>query len=165
MNILDDDEIEHPTPSRRLVRERAMQAFYAWEIGEEAGGESIDFLASHIVYPEFSGSSDLLSFAQTLMLRVFNHRNECDAIIKSLAENWEFHRIAPVDKVLLRIGLTEILYFEEIPPKVTINEVIEIAKRYSTDKSGIFINGVLDAATARLKEDGRLHKAGRGLVE
>lgn len=165
MNILDDDEIEHPAPSRRLVRERAMQALYAWEIGEEVGGESIDFLASRIVYPEFSGNSDLLDFAQSLMLRVYNHRNECDEIITSLAENWDFHRIAPIDKVLLRIGLTEILYFEEIPPKVTINEVIEIAKRYSTDKSGIFINGVLDAATARLKEDGRLRKVGRGLVE
>jgi len=162
---MDDDEIEHPTPSRRLVRERAMQALYAWEVGQDAGGESIDFLASRIVYPEFAGSADLLEFARTLMLRVFNHSGECDEIIKSLAENWDFHRIAPIDKVLLRIGLTEILYFEEIPPKVTINEVIEIAKRYSTDKSGLFINGVLDAATARLKDHGRLRKVGRGLVE
>jgi len=165
VNILDDDDIEHPTPSRRLVRERAMQAFYAWEVGHDAGGESIDFLASRIVYPEFGSNTDLLEFSRMLMLRVFNHSSECDTIITSLAENWDFHRIAVIDKVLLRIGLTEILYFEEIPPKVTINEVIEIAKRYSTDKSGIFINGVLDAATARLKEEGRLHKTGRGLVE
>lgn len=159
-----DDELEHPTPSRRLVRERAMQALYAYEIGRNVGGESIDFLASRIAYPEFRGSTELLEFAQSLLRRVYNNSDECDRIISSLAENWEFHRIAPIDKVLLRIGITELLYFPEIPTKVTINEAIEIAKRYSTDKSGIFINGVLDAALAKLKQEGRMNKSGRGLI-
>jgi transcription antitermination protein NusB len=158
------DEIERPTPNRRLVRERAMQALYAYEIGHAVGGESIDFLASRLVYPEFRSNPELAEFAQSLMLRVYNNSAECDEIIRSLAENWDFQRIAPIDKVLLRIGITEMIFFPEIPTKVTINEAIEIAKRYSTDKSGIFINGVLDAALSKLKEDGRLKKTGRGLI-
>lgn len=160
----DDDDAERPVLNRRLVRERAMQALYAYEIGHAVGGESIDFLASRLVYPEFKNMPELLEFAQKLMLRVFNHCDECDTIIRSLAENWDFQRIAPVDKVLLRIGITEMLYFPEIPTKVTINEAIEIAKRYSTDKSGLFLNGVLDAALAKLKTEQRLTKSGRGLV-
>lgn len=160
----DSDETERATPSRRLVRERAMQALYAYEIGRDVGGESIDFLASQLVYPEFRSNSELSEFAETLLRRVFNNAEECDAIIKSLAENWDFHRIAPIDKVLLRIGITEILFFPEIPTKVTINEAIEIGKRYSTDKSGLFINGVLDAALSKLKNEGRVKKSGRGLI-
>jgi N utilization substance protein B len=160
----DGDDIERPTPTRRLVRERAMQALYAYEIGRNAGGESIDFLASRLVYPEFQRNSELSEFAQALMRRVYNNAEECDTIIRSLAENWDFHRIAPIDKVLLRIGITEMIFFPEIPTRVTINEAIEIAKRYSTDKSGIFINGVLDAALSKLRKEGRLKKSGRGLI-
>ncbi len=163
-HTFDDEELERPVLNRRLVRERTMQALYAYEIGHSVGGESIDYLASRLVYPEFHSSSELLEFAQKLMLRVYNHSNECDAIIRSLAENWDFQRIAPIDKVLLRIGITEMLYFPEIPTKVTINEAIEIAKRYSTDKSGLFLNGVLDAALAKLKGEGKLDKTGRGLI-
>lgn len=164
VHTFDEEEVERPVPNRRLVRERAMQALYAYEIGRNVGGESIDYLAARLVYPEFKENTELFEFAQKLMLRVFNHSNECDEIIKSLAENWDFQRIAPIDKVLLRIGLTEMLFFPEIPTKVTINEAIEIAKRYSTDKSGIFLNGVLDAALNKLKQEGRLNKSGRGLI-
>ena len=161
---MDDDDLERPAVNRRLVRERVMQALYAYEIGREVGGETVDFLASHLVYPEFRQHSELLEFAQSLMRRTFNCSGECDEIIRSLSENWDFHRIAPIDKVLLRMGITELLHFPEIPTKVTINEVIEIAKRYSTDKSSIFINGLLDAALSKLKKEGKLQKSGRGLV-
>ena len=164
MTPLTDDEVEQPTPSRRLVRERVMQALYAWEIGHSVGGESIEFLATNIVYPEFRLNPELLDFAQKLMRRTFNCSTECDEIIKSLSENWDFHRIAPVDKVLLRMGIAELLHFPEIPTKVTINEVIEIAKRYSTDKSSVFINGLLDAALSKLKKEEKLKKSGRGLI-
>jgi transcription antitermination protein NusB len=161
---MDDEELERPAINRRLVRERVMQALYAYEIGRDVGGESVDFLASQLVYPEFRDHSELLEFSQALMRRTFNCSEDCDEIIRSLSENWDFHRIAPVDKVLLRMGITELLYFPEIPTKVTINEVIEIAKRYSTDKSSIFINGLLDAALSKLKKDGKLQKSGRGLI-
>jgi N utilization substance protein B len=161
---MDDEELERPAINRRLVRERVMQALYAYEIGRNVGGESIDFMATNIVYPEFRDNAELMEFAQSLMRRTFNCAEECDEIIRSLSENWDFHRIAPIDKVLLRMGMTELLQFPEIPTKVTINEVIEIAKRYSTDKSSIFINGLLDAALSKLKKDGKLQKSGRGLI-
>ena len=74
-------------------------------------------------------------------------------------------RVALIDKLLLRMGLCEILYFPDIPPKVSINEIIEIAKIFSTAGSGKFINGILDAILSDLKSHDILQKEGRGLVE
>jgi len=74
-------------------------------------------------------------------------------------------RIAFIDKLLLRIGIGELLFAEDVPPKVTINETIEIAKEFSTAKSGKFINGILDAVLIDLKDEGKLRKVGRGLIE
>ena len=70
-----------------------------------------------------------------------------------------------IDRILLRIGIVELIYFPDIPPKVTINEVIEIAKDYSTSNSNKFINGILDAVLSDLKKSGKLNKTGRGLIE
>ena len=74
-------------------------------------------------------------------------------------------RIALIDKILLRMAICEILYFPDIPPKVSINEAIEIAKEFSTAGSGKFINGILDAILSEEKTAGRLNKTGRGLVD
>ena len=68
-----------------------------------------------------------------------------DKLIKSNLQNWEFNRVARLDRLLLRMGICEIFFIEEIPPKVSISEMIEISKIYSTDESPNFINGVLDA--------------------
>jgi N utilization substance protein B len=70
-----------------------------------------------------------------------------------------------VDRLTLRMAITEFLHFEDIPPKVTINEAIEVAKSYSTEQSGTFLNGILDAVLKTLKTEGRLRKSGRGLVD
>ena len=67
--------------------------------------------------------------------------------------------------VLLRMAICEFLFFEDIPPKVSINEMIEISKRYSTEKSSKFINGILDSVFDDLKNEGRIHKSGRGIIE
>ena len=80
-------------------------------------------------------------------------------------DNWDLSRIALIDRILLRMGICEILFFPDIPPKVSINESIEIAKDYSTSSSGKFINGILDAILDDLKKDGKLNKKGRGLLE
>ena len=76
----------------------------------------------------------------------------------------ELHRVAVIDRMLLRIGVCEFLYFDDIPPKVTINEAIEIAKLFSTDASGKFVNGVLGAVHQDLKNSGKLVKRGLGLI-
>jgi N utilization substance protein B len=80
-------------------------------------------------------------------------------------EHWEFSRLAIIDKIILRMSICELLYFEDIPPKVTMNEAIEIARAYSTDKSDKFVNGVLDSILEDLKKEGRIRKSGRGLVD
>lgn len=104
-------------------------------------------------------------FARRLVAKVLETGEELDAIIRKRVANWEFSRLALIDRVILRMCICELLYFEDIPPKVSINEAIEIARRYSTEKSDKFVNGVLDSVLDDLKANGRLQKSGRGLVE
>jgi len=104
-------------------------------------------------------------FANDLINRVLIHVKELDEKILERVANWEMSRIALIDRLLLRIGICELLYFPDIPPKVSINESIEIAKDFSTAGSGKFINGVLDAILSDEKKSGKLKKIGRGLVE
>ena len=144
---------------RRIVREKVLQILYAYEMN----GES---LSTHIedILKDSTNRADR-EFAEDLVNRVIIHQDELDEKIKSRVANWEMNRIALIDKLLLRMGICEILYFEDIPPKVSINESIEIAKEFSTSGSGKFINGILDAILSQLKDSKKLNKKGRGLVE
>jgi len=76
---------------------------------------------------------------------------ECDGIIADATIRWQFSRLSPVDRSILRLGVYQLKYCHEIPPKVVINEAIELAKKYSTEKSGPFVNGVLDAVLKKLR--------------
>ncbi|MEL6133418.1 MAG: transcription antitermination factor NusB, partial [Bacteroidota bacterium] len=88
-----------------------------------------------------------------------------DEHIKSKAENWELDRIARIDRILMHMAICEMLNFEEIPVKVTINEYLELAKTYSTPKSSKFINGILDSLYNDFKTRGLIIKKGRGLID
>lgn len=90
---------------------------------------------------------------------------DCTELIDRHAKNWDLERIAFIDRMLMRLAIAECISCSDIPIKVTINEVIELAKRYSTDKSGTFINGILDAILQELKAAGKVSKTGRGLIE
>ena len=105
------------------------------------------------------------AFAQELIRKVLSNAEDLDNRIMQRVTNWEMNRIALIDKILLRMGICELLHFPDIPPKVSINESIEIAKDYSTAGSAKFINGILDAILAEEKKEGKLNKTGRGLVE
>ena len=105
------------------------------------------------------------AFSEALVNKVIANRSELNDKIAERVANWEMDRIALIDRILLRIGIAELIYFPDIPPKVSINEVIEIAKDYSTSNSGKFINGILDAILNDLKKNGKLKKAGRGLID
>lgn len=144
---------------RRLVREKVLQFLYAHEMNRD----KLDELKSNLLI-EINDESDRL-FANDLINKAIIHRKELDERIVEKVTNWEMSRIAFIDRILLRIGIIELLYFPDIPPKVTINEVIEIAKMYSTSGSGKFINGILDSILNEEKIAGRLNKTGRGLVE
>lgn len=146
--------------SRREARERVMKSLYAFE----QGGGPADHIMKHIIRPGFEDDPSTLEFAEKLFLRCLDAEDQSDDIITRYAENWEFSRIALIDRLLLRMAICEMLSFPDIPPKVSINEAIEIAKKYSTDNSGKFVNGILDAVLVHLHEQGLLRKEGRGLV-
>jgi len=144
---------------RRIVREKVLQILYAYEMNKE----SLQPLSSEIL-KEVMEEIDK-QFAEELIRKVLSNIDDLDERIMQRVTNWEMNRIALIDKILLRIGICELLHFPEIPPKVSINESIEIAKDYSTAGSAKFINGILDAVLADEKNKGKLNKTGRGLVE
>ncbi|RPI04520.1 MAG: transcription antitermination factor NusB [Ignavibacteriae bacterium] len=144
---------------RRVVRERVLQALYAYELSHEP----IQFIIENIV-SDLEKQPESFGFAKQLILKVIECNNELDDLIRQRIEHWEFNRLAIIDRIILRMSICELLYFDDIPPKVTMNEAIEIARDFSTDKSDKFVNGVLDSILDDLKKDGRIKKSGRGLV-
>jgi N utilization substance protein B len=104
-------------------------------------------------------------FVTTLFRKSIELGDEHEEAIAEKSSNWESDRIALTDMILMKMALTEVRWFEQIPVKVTMNEYIEIAKAYSTPKSKNFINGVLDKLFIEMKADGRIRKVGRGLLE
>lgn len=103
-------------------------------------------------------------FTEELFRKTIRHQSETKKIIDEKAQNWELDRIATIDLIVLEMALTEFLYFPNIPAKVTINEYIELAKNYSTEKSRVFVNGILDKTLKELKDNDNLPKYGRGLL-
>ncbi len=148
------------TYKRRLIREKVLQALYAYEISKEPIADVIGNILG-----ELRTSREDFEFAKKLVTEVIHHEDEVEAYIRGKVAHWEFERIALIDKLLLRMGICELLYFPDIPPKVTINESIEVAKLFSTENSGKFINGVLDAILGELKTKNMMKKSGRGLIE
>jgi N utilization substance protein B len=146
--------------SRRDAREQVMKALYAHEQTEGDAGQALHTL----IQVPLNDDPSTRDFAERLFRETLNTMDEADEIIQKHAENWEIHRIAVIDRCLLRMATTELLNFEEIPPKVSVDEAIEIAKAYSTPRSGTFVNGIIDAVLLDLYEQERLNKSGRGLI-
>jgi len=144
---------------RRKAREKTLQILYALELNPDAYA---DLIANF--YDDMESENEI-EFSRSLVRKVITNRETLDDFIKQKASNWELERIALIDRLLLRMGIAEILYFPDIPPKVSINEMIEISKEFSTTKSGKFINGILDSILNDLKKSGKLNKFGRGLID
>lgn len=124
---------------RRKAREIVLQALYEAEFSDISWE---DIFANQI--DRRGPSEGTTEHARALFFKTMENLAELDDKIESSLENWDMDRVALVDKNILRFGLAEILYFEEIPSKVIINEAIEIAHRYSSADAGRFINGLLD---------------------
>ncbi len=137
-----------------------MQALYARELS----GDSAEHIIKTQIDPFLKGNKDARDFAIRLFLTVMDHREELDDLIRRHIEHWDLERVALVDRILMRMAVAEFLHFEDVPPKVSINEALEIAKKYSTEDSSRFINGVLDAVFEELEAAGRIHKTGKGLI-
>jgi N utilization substance protein B len=145
---------------RRRIREKVLQALYAYELSGDPPEHVIECIIT-----DLKKNLDSFQFAKSFFLKVIESKEELDRLIKKQVANWEFNRLAVIDKTVLRMGICELLYFDDIPPKVSINEAIEIAREFSTEKSDKFVNGVLDAVLDDLKANGMLNKRGRGLQE
>ena len=105
------------------------------------------------------------TFFQNLFDKTIEVENEYESLIAEKTKNWDIERIAITDKIIMEMALAEMINFPSIPVKVTINEYIEVAKRYSTPKSKIFINGILDVIAGELQDRGVIRKSGRGLID
>lgn len=110
------------------------------------------FKPQEMINPEKS------DFALRLLETVLDRQDQLDALVKPKLRNWDPERLAQLDTILLEMGVCEFLYFETIPIKVTINEYIDLAKEYSTQQSGQFINGILDNIRKELESEGQIHK-------
>ncbi len=120
--------------------------------------------ASKAIEPLYRDVEDK-DFAIDLMRKVVTQGDKFEDMIADKAKNWEMERIAQMDMLLMKLALAEFLHFKTIPVKVSMNEYIELSKEFSTNKSKVFINGILDKLVAELKESGELRKLGRGLIE
>jgi N utilization substance protein B len=125
---------------RRKARELALQLLYQLDVQGEGNPQPHldDFWLRHPVDPEAR------EFAESLVRGTKTHEAEIDQLIARYAENWELDRMAVVDRNILRQGIFELRWTREVPPKVAINEALEVAKKFSTHESSRFINGILD---------------------
>lgn len=112
----------------------------------------------------YKDEEDEREFTEILFRNTIRDNEKNDKLIGDLTDNWELERIARMDIILIKMALTEFTAMSSIPKKVTLNEYIEISKFYSTPKSQIFINGILDKAVELLDKEGKLKKSGRGLI-
>lgn len=131
----------------------AMKTMKTWTAGK-----------SFEVMPLYKENDDEKEFIVNLLRKTIQMNEENESLITELTQNWELDRIAKMDIILLKMGLTELQTCSSIPTKVTLNEYIEISKFYSTPKSNLFINGVLDKAIIQLTKDKKIVKVGRGLI-
>ncbi len=162
---------------RREARERAVQFLFQYDLNpsEDLGAalgqfwhnsQLNAFLDGHgptwgekieLPPPSAEDASTRL-FAEGLVRGVIEHRERLDEVIRKHAKNWDMHRMAVVDRNIMRLGIYEMLYRDDIPPVVSINEAVDIAKKFSTTDSGKFVNGILDKVKAEILRPARTAK-------
>jgi N utilization substance protein B len=164
--------------TRREARERAVQFLFQvdlnppddlpaaldrfWEsqraaaLAEDKGGAT--YGQPLTLPPPTAAETAVRVFADPLILGTYEHRAELDAEIVLHAKNWDLHRMAVVDRNILRLAIFEMRFREDIPPVVSINEAVDIAKKFSTEESGKFVNGILDKIRGQLMRPARIVK-------
>jgi transcription antitermination protein NusB len=147
LNPVDDlpAALEHFWESQRAAAVAEDKAAATWGQPAEVPPPSADDLA-------------IRAFAEPLIRGALEHRDQADEVIKKHATNWKLHRIAAVDRNILRLAIYEMLYRDDIPPVVSINEAVDIAKKFSTQDSGKFVNGILDKVKGELMRPARIVK-------
>lgn len=130
-------------PTRRMARELALQALFSVEIGHREPADVLDETFAHA-----GSSSDQRVFIKDLVYGTLEHAPESDATVGPLLQGWTIERLPTIDRLLLRMSMFEFHHRPETPRPVIINEAVELAKKFSTEDSGRFVNGVLSSAIA-----------------
>lgn len=126
--------------NRHLLRTVALQALFEWDFNNRQG--DIEAIVQHAI-SEFAGGAADTTFVGELVQGVINNIDELDAIIAKTAPEWPIAQITVIDRNVLRLGIYELMFAKNIPPKVAINEAVEMGKRFGGESSGKFVNGVL----------------------
>ncbi|WP_353892377.1 transcription antitermination factor NusB [Proteinivorax hydrogeniformans] len=132
--------------SRRITREKAFQSLYELDITKDDAKKVIEYVKSQEDKLE-------MEYLRTVVLGVLDKVEEVDSHIQKYSKKWKVDRMAKVDKAILRLGVYEILYCEDIPHSVSINEAVELGKNFGGDTSPAFINGILDSVAKEQKRD------------
>ena len=140
-----EEALEHFWGSQRT-------AAIAEDKGQARWGQNVELPAPT------ADEAEIRLFAEPLIRGTLEHRNEADDCIKKHAQNWDLHRIAAVDRNILRLAIYEMLHRDDIPPVVSINEAVDIAKKFSTHDRGNFVNGILDKVKSGLMRPARIVK-------
>jgi N utilization substance protein B len=163
---------------RRKAREIALQVLYELDMAKMDVHEAVSLFWIHLTAPEevfepfwdyfdnpedarkqriksFAVSSEAKLFSILLIEGAWLNRHEIDRVISDCSENWSISRMSKVDRSILRMAVYELLYCDDIPPKVTLNEAIDLGKTYGSENSGSFINGILDALYVKLQQTGK----------
>ena len=135
---------------KRLARIIAVQAIYAYEIYPENSDDVFDIILNSGEDEEWlplesTPTKEAVSYGKRLRTVVIKNKDDLDQLIKKRSKNWSINRIRLLDRLILRMSLAEMIYEKDVPPKVSIAEGVEIAKYFSTDESGSFVNGILDS--------------------
>jgi len=139
--------------TRRQARELAMQALFYMDMQNNASLQMLDSFCDNFRPPKKAHP-----FFLTLVNGVLETISEIDILIERFSKNWKINRMSGVDRNVMRIAVYEMLYCEDIPPKVSINEAVDVGKKFGTEESGAFINGIMDSIRDALDKEGMLKK-------
>jgi transcription antitermination factor NusB len=133
---------------RRRARELAIQVLFHMEYNPGDPGESFDRVCE-----SFGPPKEVRAYSREVVLGVWEKKADLDRLIRRSSKNWRVERMTRVDRNILRIAIYEVVYRKDVPPKVSIDEAVELGKRYGTEESGAFINGILDHIYNELKAE------------
>ena len=139
--------------TRRQARELAMQALFYMDMQKNSSTEMLEYFCGC-----FSPSKKSRPFFMKLVTGVLEKKDEIDALVERFSQNWKISRMSCVDRNVMRIAVYEMLYCDDIPPKVSINEAVDVGKKFGTQESGAFINGIMDSIRGALEKEVTLKK-------
>jgi len=142
-----------PIRRRSRAREIAMQVLFQFDVRGERYADEAGKTVAGLCENEAEGEGDVVEFAARLVEGTLQHRTAIDQRLQSVTRNWDLRRMATVDRNVLRMATYELMFCTDVPPKVAINEAIELGKKFSTANSGGFVNGILDRVRMDLEKE------------